>query len=438
MAEVLSMNICLIIDDYLPDSIKVGAKMMHELAVEFISRGYTVTVITPAPSLLTRSEMSVLDGVTVCRFKSGEIKNVSKVKRAINETLLSYYAWRSFKTYFKSHPHDLIVYYSPSIFWGSLVKRLKNLWGAKSYLIVRDFFPQWVIDNGMLSATSPITRYFRAFEALSYKAADVIGIQSPKNLAWFAETASVKKPLHLLYNWAANEPVVIKSNQNDANSKFTTESLTIDHSSDDTVTAGTVPSEFYYHRESLGLENKVVYFYGGNIGHAQDMMNIVRLAIAMRDQVTAHFVLVGAGDEVALVRSAIAEHNLSNMTLLPPVNQDVFKHMLAEFDIGLFSLHHNHTTHNFPGKLLGYMVQEKPILGSVNPDNDLQDVIEGANAGFVTVNGDDEALLANALRLLDDEVLRLSMGAKAKQLLEDVFSVKAAADGILRASGLVE
>ena len=149
------MNICLIIDDYLPDSIKVGAKMMHELAVEFVSRGYTVTVITPAPSLLTRSEISVLDGVTVCRFKSGEIKNVSKVKRAINETLLSYYAWQAFKSYFKAHPQDLIVYYSPSIFWGSLVKRLKKLWNAKTYLIVRDFFPQWVIDNGMLSATSP-------------------------------------------------------------------------------------------------------------------------------------------------------------------------------------------------------------------------------------------------------------------------------------------
>ena len=89
------MNICLIIDDYLPDSIKVGAKMMHELAVQFVARGYTVTVITPAPSLLTRSEITVLDGVTVCRFKSGEIKNVSKVKRAINETLLSYYAWRA-------------------------------------------------------------------------------------------------------------------------------------------------------------------------------------------------------------------------------------------------------------------------------------------------------------------------------------------------------
>ena len=392
------MNICLIIDDYLPASIKVGAKMMHELALEFIAQGHSVTVITPCPGLQSKFEITQLDGVTICRFRSGEIKNVSKIKRAINETLLSYHAWQAFKPYFKQNPHELIIYYSPTIFWGRLVNRLKKLWGASSYLVLRDFFPQWVIDNGMLSPTSPITRYFRFFEALSYRAADTIGIQSPKNIAWFSATSSVKKPLDLLYNWAANEPV---------------------------------PAGNSNYRTALGLEDKVVYFYGGNIGHAQDMMNIVRLAIAMRQEPNAHFVLVGAGDEVELVREAMAQHDLHNMTLLPSVTQDEFKNMLAEFDIGLFSLHHDHTTHNFPGKLLGYMVQEKPILGSVNPDNDLQDVIENAKAGLVTVNGDDAALLNNALSLLHDPVLRATMGANAKQLLSDVFSVQAAANSIL-------
>lgn len=94
------------------------------------------------------------------------------------------------------------------------------------------------------------------------------------------------------------------------------------------------------------------------------MMNIVRLAENLLDEKAAHFVLVGKGDEVELVRAAIEEKHLSNMTLLPPVSQDEFKLMLAEFDIGLFSLHKDHVTHNFPGKLLGYMVQQKPILGS--------------------------------------------------------------------------
>ena len=85
------MNVCLIIDDYLPDSIKVGAKMMHELALEMMAAGHQVTIITPQVDLSAHYKMDHLDGVTVCRFRSGPIKNVGRVKRAINETLLS---WR--------------------------------------------------------------------------------------------------------------------------------------------------------------------------------------------------------------------------------------------------------------------------------------------------------------------------------------------------------
>ena len=395
------MKICLIIDDYLPKSIKVGAKMMHELAVQFIKMGHSVTVITPETGLSNRFEITELDDVTVCRFRSGEIKNVSKVKRAINETLLSYNAWRAGEDYFKQNPHDLIVYYSPSIFWGLLVKQLKKLWQAPSYLIVRDFFPQWVIDNGLLVEHSPITKYFRFFEWLNYSAADTIAIQSPKNLAWFAKNFSTQKPLELLYNWAADEPVAKSSS---------------------------------YYREKLGLENKVVYFYGGNIGHAQDMMNIVRLAKAMQEETQAYFVLVGAGDEVELVQRSIEKEALKNMILLPPVLQDEFKIMLSEFNIGLFTLHPGHTTHNFPGKLLGYMVQNMPILGSVNADNDLQSIMESAGAGLITVNGDDEGFLGNALKLLRDENLRIQMGRNANKLLNNLFSVQAAANQIIIAA----
>ncbi|MFI3191061.1 glycosyltransferase WbuB [Crenothrix sp. D3] len=391
------MKICLIIDDYLPHSIKVGAKMMHELGVQFVKMGHSVTVITPDDTLSKRFEITELDGVTVCHFRSGEIKNVSKLKRAINETLLSYNAWRACKDYLQQNPHELIVYYSPSIFWGQLVNKLKKLWGASSYLILRDFFPQWVIDNGILSEHSPITSYFRFFERLSYQAADTIAIQSPKNLEWFAKTSGTHKPLELLYNWASNTPILEQSN---------------------------------YYRKKLGLENKVVYFYGGNIGHAQDMMNIVRLAKNMLSIENIHFVLVGKGDEFDLVQQAIKIENLKNMTLLPAVSQAEFKAMLSEFDVGLFSLHRDHTTHNFPGKLLAYMVQSIPILGSVNIDNDLQEVIENAQAGYVTVNGEDDKLFENACKL-QDEVLRKLMGQNSKKLLHDTFSVEVAVDKIL-------
>lgn len=88
------MKLALIIDDYLPHSTRVGAKMMHELACELMQQGHQVTVITPhfdqSRSKLIKGEV---DGVEVWRFFSGPIKDVGKITRAINETLLSYRAW---------------------------------------------------------------------------------------------------------------------------------------------------------------------------------------------------------------------------------------------------------------------------------------------------------------------------------------------------------
>ncbi len=386
------MKILIIVDDYMPYSIKVSAKMMHELACEFKAKGHSVTVVTPYPKLKVKTQISELDGVKVLRFKSGEIKNVNKIKRAVNESLLSVRAWRYGKKFFKENSYDLIIYYSPSIFWGKLVSQLKKLWNAPAYLILRDNFPQWAIDQGLIRRGSLIEKYFRYFEKKSYNTADIIGLMSFKNLEWFKNTYHLNKKLEVLYNWAANKPVRAKIN----------------------------------YKEKLGLCGKVVYFYGGNIGYAQDMMNIVRLAKNMKNETKAYFVLVGAGDEVELVKKAIKREKMNNIILLPAVGQDEFKQMLASFDVGLFTLHKNHSTHNFPGKLLGYMVQGLPILGSINKGNDLKEIVEKAGAGLITVNGEDEKFYQNALKLLDDEN-RKRMGEASRLLLRNVFSVESAA-----------
>ncbi len=391
------MKICIIVDDYMPKSIKVAAKMMHELACEFILQGHEVSVITPDTTVSSLS-VEKLDGVNIYRFHSGEIKNVGKVKRAINETLLSWNAWKNSKDILKNNPHDLIIYYSPTIFFGPFIYMLKRQWNVKSYLVLRDFFPQWTIDNKILKKHSPITYYFKFFERINYAVADVIGVMSEKNLEWFREYYKSDKPFEVLYNWA---DLQMFEKMNDR------------------------------YRKELGLEGKVVFFYGGNLGHAQDMMNIVRLAARMKDEKQAHFVLVGAGDEYELIQDNIQSQNMKNMTLLPSVNQEEFKQMLSECDIGLFTLNKNHKTHNFPGKLLGYMVQEIPILGSVNPNNDLKNILEEFNAGLVTVNGEDQLLYENAKKLLD-ESFRVKMGENAKKLLIDKFSVGSAVEQIIK------
>ncbi len=386
------MKILLVVDDYMPHSIKVAAKMMHELACEMVKQGHQVSVLTPKSRQTEKLKISFLDGVEVVNFKSGEIKNISKVKRAINETLLSFYAWRYSKEYFLQNKFDYIVYYSPTIFFGLLVKKLKKLWGVKAYLVLRDFFPQWVIDNDILKENSIITKYFKFFERINYDAADTIGVMSQKNLEWFNGYYKSDKTIEILYNWANIVPVKNEDNR---------------------------------YRKKLGLEDKVVYFYGGNLGHAQDMMNLVRLAKNMRSEENAHFIFVGAGDEYELIKESIKKEKLKNITLLPSVDQSEYKQMLAEFDVGLFTLNKYHQTHNFPGKLLGYMVQSLPIIGSVNPDNDLKDLINKNNAGYIYVNGEDRLLYEAAKKLMDKEV-RSYISENAKALMKDYFSVEKA------------
>ncbi len=393
------MRICLIVDDYLPHSKKIAAKAMHDLAVEFLQQGHLVTVVTPNQRLDSKNSKFTLDGVTVLEFASGRTKDAPKSIRLLSETLFSIRAWIAYKHYFRKNRHDFIVYYSPSIFWGVLVLYLKRIWGVRSYLILRDLFPQWVIDQGLISPGSPVAMYLRFFEFINYRAADIIGLQSPENKNWFLAAKLSSKPVEVLFNWARMDP-----------------------------TAGIGNSC----RKGLGLDGKVVFFYGGNIGPAQDMKNIAVLAKHMLQYSNAHFLLVGSGAEVEILMKMKENDRLTNLSVLPAVDQAEYRNMLAEFDVGLFCLHRDHTTHNFPGKLLEYMNQSKPILGCVNLGNDLKLIVEGACAGYITFTGDDKSLFDNAVRLLNDSELRCNLGKNGNQLLNSVFSVKKASDQILK------
>lgn len=396
------MRLALIIDDYLPHSTRVGAKMFHELALELQSLGHHITIITPDKDQLSRLCIDNLDGITVWRFKNGPIKDIKKIPRAINETLLSYNAWKAIKHLVNKDSFDGIIYYSPSIFWGRLVNNLKKKCHCPTYLILRDLFPQWIIDAGILKKDSFIEQYFRFFENYSYKQASVIGLMSQKNLDYFYQHEKNKNfKCEILRNWANASQPTVKSNN------------------------------YIPIRESLNLQNKTIFFYGGNIGHAQDMGNLMRLVKKMSSYPDAHFLFIGQGDEVELIKTLAKKWNLNNFSYLPSVNQEEFKLILKDVDIGLFSLASHHSAHNFPGKLLGYMANHIPILGSVNEGNDLQELVNKENAGFIHINGEDDDLFESAKKLYLDIELRKKCGNDAYNLLCEEFSVTSIASTLI-------
>ncbi len=391
------MRILIVVDCYLPYK-KSSAKLVHDLGMEFHRQGHDVIITAPDHALTVSSQITEEQSLTVLRIRSRPIKGIGRITRAINEIRLSSIIWKAGQTFFISNRCDLIVLYAPSIFFASLIKKLKKLWSCKAYLIQRDIFPQWAVDTGEMKE-GLICRFFKLKERQHYAVADIIGVQSPENLKYFSEHSFADNfNLEVLYNWTTtNEKKIIQGNS----------------------------------RQKLGLQDKVVLFYGGNIGVAQDMDNIIHLAENMRENSRAHFLLVGDGSEVPRLKAMIKEKQLSNITIHPTVTQQEYLGMLSQCDIGLIALDHKLKTHNFPGKMLGYMYFSMPILACINPGNDLKQIIEESNAGFVCLAGEHSVFCTNAERLVADAVLRRKMGHNSRAVLEKTFSVSRAVSQIL-------
>ena len=105
--------------------------------------------------------------------------------------------------------------------------------------------------------------------------------------------------------------------------------------------------------------------------------------------------------------------------------------MLSEFEVGLFTLNKNHKTHNFPGKLLSYMVEELAIVGSINPNNDLKELFDEYKAGYISINPDDKQFYEDAKKLLDADVRKVT-SKNAKILLQNRFALSSASKQILK------
>ncbi|MCW7503753.1 glycosyltransferase family 4 protein [Leptospira paudalimensis] len=409
MENQANQNLAILIDDYLPNSTKVASKMMHELAIELHARGFTIDVITPiirkGKKSILKKEKLVIDQINVFTFDSGEIKEASKVVRLVNELLMPYRALYAFFRHFYSRKYKYVITYSPSIFWYPLVYFFRFQFKTKSYLVLRDFFPQWVIDSGIIKENSLVTKFLRWHEKMNYLAFDTIGIQSPKNLAWFQEKyQKLNLKSELLYNWVTPSIMYVDSKKNTVK-KF---------------------------RTKYNLQSKLLFFYGGNIGHAQDMKNLLTLAEQMLAEKDVFFIFIGSGDEVNLVKETIQNRNLKNTLYLESVSQDEYMSILSEVDVGLFSLSPHHSTHNFPGKILSYCQLALPILGAVNSGNDIIEVIEGSGSGKISIAGNSDALIQNAKLFLDAKI-REQMSKNSLRLMEEYFSTSKSAESIIKA-----
>ena len=129
-----------------------AAIQMQDLAMELFRQGHEPIVITPSNEINAEWEAGFMDGIQVLRLAAGRThKTGSYFLRTLSEFLLPFLMiYKLRKSPFNDLQWKLIIWYSPSVFFGPFIWKMKRSSGCKTYLILRDIFPEWALDLGLI------------------------------------------------------------------------------------------------------------------------------------------------------------------------------------------------------------------------------------------------------------------------------------------------
>jgi len=378
-----------LVSDVFPPLRSSGAVQLRDLSLEMVRQGHEVTVLVATPELDQDWRVEELGGVRILRLRCPRTKDVGYLRRTLGEALMPFAMLRNYRrSPLADERWDGVVWYSPTIFLGPVARRLKRASGCRGYLIVRDIFPEWAVDMGLMGTGLPY-RLFKAVARYQYATADVIGVQTDGNLEYFREWASrPRRRIEVLHNWLAEAP--------DRGCSICVR---------DTLLAG-----------------RKILVYAGNMGVAQGMMQLLDVAESLQGRRDLGFLFVGRGGEAQRLRREATTRRLDNVAFFDEIDPDEIPGLYAQCRVGLVALDPRHKTHNIPGKFLSYMQCGLPVLAAVNPGNDLVRLVQHERVGRVCTDASVESLEAAVSAVLSDVTGDPELPRRCRDLAARMFS----------------
>jgi glycosyltransferase involved in cell wall biosynthesis len=393
------MNIALVTDVF-PPMRSSGAVQLRDLSRELVRQGHQVTVLTSAPEQEARWRAEHIHGVNVLRLKAPKTRDRGYIARAIGEFLTPFAMLRNFRASpTRSTRFDGIVWYSPTIFLGPAVRALKERNNCAGYLILRDIFPEWAVDTGIMRRGLAY-RFFKAVANFQYSQADTIGVQTGGNLAFLdrhAHRANCR--VEVLQNWMTGAP---------------NHGCSIDIS-------------------ATSLAGRKLFVYAGNMGVAQGVGRLIDAAEDLKNETDIGFLLVGRGSEASRLREQARMRGLDNILFFDEIDPDEMTGLYAQCHVGLVMLDPRHRTHNIPGKFISYMHAGLPVLANINSGNDLETLIAGERVGRVSTDPDGRDLGELALAMTAGDLADEETAERCRALARNLFSSESAAMQIVAA-----
>ena len=395
------MKILFLLLDYSKDEKHLG--LYKELVHEFRDNGHEVFVATVNEKKnKIETQLNIEKGVNVLRIKTGNMFGVSFIEKGITNLTLGNIFKSEINKYFKDIKFDLVIHHTPPITFTPVIKFLKQKYATKSYLILRDIFPQNAVDLGIIKNRF-LFKFFRKKESILYKESDYIGCMSEGNIQYIKKhniKIDIKK-LHILRNWGKIKPKLNINRQNI--------------------------------REKYGFSrNDFILVFGGNMGKPQGLEFLLKLAKEYKTHKDIKILLVGKGNEKQKLELIKIKEKLSNVIFLEFIPREEYESLTGACDIGIVSLHSDFTIPNIPSKTVDYCKLGLPILASTDKNTDYPHILENeAKCGLASIYGDLEKYKYNMEKLYFNKDLREELGKNGRKYYEEELGVDKAYQTIM-------
>ena len=366
-----------------------GGTRHHELARYLVARGHRVTVIASPISYLTGGKITGAPtsasepGLTILRTYTYPALHRSFVHRVFS--FLSF-MFSSFFAGLRLPAVDLVWGTSPPIFQSGAAWLLARLKGAKFLFEVRDLWPAFAVEVGVLRSPLLI-RAAEWFERFLYRRADQIMINSPG----FEEHLRGKgvRKLALIPNGTD-----IRMFDPDASG----ESFRREH----------------------GLQGKFIALYAGAHGLSNDLGVLLQAAAELRDRPEIAIVLLGDGKEKPNLLAQAEQMQLTNVHFIASIPKTAMPEALAAADACIAILKPLELYKTvYPNKVFDYLAAARPVVLAI--DGVIRQVVEEAQSGVFAQPGDPSAI-AQAIRTLAEQpAAAREMGQRGREYIAAHF-----------------
>lgn len=368
-----------------------GGTRHHEMALYLTQMGHQVTVVTSPVSYLTgtfekgqsKTQMVGQDAITILRAYT-----YPALHRSFFHRILSFCSFMgsSFLAGVRVRNVDLVWGTSPPIFQGATAWALARLKGVPFVFEVRDLWPAFAVQVGVLHQPLLI-RASEWLERFLYRRADLVMVNSP-GFTHHVEARGARR---------------VELVPNGADSRM----FDPDEKGED-------------FRTQHGLEGKYVILYAGAHGMSNDLGVILEAAALLEDCPNVAIVLLGDGKDKPALKERSSNMGLKNIYFVDPIPKSEMASALAAADacIAILKPIPLYAT-VYPNKVFDYMAAGKPVILAIG--GVMRDVIEKAAAGIPVPPGSPQAI-AQAVRSLAEEPHQgVRMGLNGRQYLKEHF-----------------